>query len=295
MALKHTILAGAAAIGAAAIAAIPVYADGIPASYKDTAPPPPLWTGLYVGAHLGGGWTDIDFGRNRYYDYTFSQTSPYWYDYTGGLSGSGVFGGFTLGYNFQFGQCCNYIYGIELDIGGWRDDASKTIYIDDDRRGLDPDASTRIRFTNRGGFYGDITGRLGYAAGNTLIYAKGGFAWLNNSFRVGVNRENGGTGYNYDWSSTTDNGNTLAGWTVGGGLEYKWNYTWSVKAEYLYFNFGEPNVGGGCCYDYQDGISADAQRERRYGADFKDLGDLTASSFKLGVNYAIFTPPAHLK
>jgi len=290
MALKHTILAGAAAIGAAIVAAIPAHADGIPAvSYKDIAPPPPLWTGFYVGAHIGGAWTDIDTGRNRYYDWTYSQTSPYWYDYNGGLSGSGVFGGLTIGYNWQFGEYSNYVYGIELDIGGWRDDASKTFYINDDRRGADP--LTRIRFGNKGGFYGDLTSRLGYTFGNTLLYAKGGFAWLNNSFRVGVLRENGDVGYNYDWSSTTDNGNILAGWTVGAGLEYKWNYNWSVKAEYLYFNFGEPNVGGGCCYDYQNGISASASTERRYTADFKNLGDLTANSVKVGVNYAIFTPP----
>jgi opacity protein-like surface antigen len=287
MALKHTILAGAAALGAAAIAALPAHADGIPASYKDIAPPPPLWTGFYVGAHLGGGWTDIDLGRNHY-DYWRDADNFTRYDYNGGLSGSGIFGGLTLGYNWQFGQCCNYIYGIELDVGGWRDDASKTFYIDDDRGGLDPNASTRIRFTSKGGFYGDITGRLGYAAGNTLIYAKGGFAWLNNSVRAGILRENGNA-YNYDWSSTTDNGNTLAGWTVGGGLEYKWNYNWSVKAEYLYFNFGEPNVGGACCYTYP------GETFSRYRADFKDIGDLTANSFKLGVNYAVFTPPAPLK
>jgi opacity protein-like surface antigen len=36
------------------------------------------------------------------------------------------------------------------------------------------------------------------------------------------------------FASTSD----LNGWTVGGGLEYKINPSWSLKAEYLRFNFG---------------------------------------------------------
>ncbi|MBI4724454.1 MAG: hypothetical protein HY765_05595, partial [Rhodomicrobium sp.] len=35
-----------------------------------------------------------------------------------------------------------------------------------------------------GGFYGDITGRLGYTWNNVLLYAKGGFAFLNADLRL---------------------------------------------------------------------------------------------------------------
>jgi len=42
------------------------------------------------------------------------------------------------------------------------------------------------RFRVPGGFYGDITGRVGYAVDRTLIYAKGGAALLNAEFRAGA-------------------------------------------------------------------------------------------------------------
>ncbi len=35
-----------------------------------------------------------------------------------------------------------------------------------------------LSIKGEGGFYGDVTGCLGYAMGNTLLYAKGGFAWF---------------------------------------------------------------------------------------------------------------------
>jgi outer membrane immunogenic protein len=39
---------------------------------------------------------------------------------------------------------------------------------------------------------------------------------------------------------------TVAGWTVGGGLEVKLDRNWSVKGEYLYVDVGDSfNLGGG--------------------------------------------------
>ena len=35
-----------------------------------------------------------------------------------------------------------------------------------------------------------------------------------------------------------DNNTTLTGWTVGGGVEWLLNPNWSVKVEYLYYDFG---------------------------------------------------------
>ena len=40
-------------------------------------------------------------------------------------------------------------------------------------------SSATLDGQSQGGFYGDITGRLGWTWGPALIYAKGGFAWLN--------------------------------------------------------------------------------------------------------------------
>src|SRR5215469_11875750 len=60
-------------------------------------PPPPLpfyiWTGVYVGAHAGGGWADLGVGD----------------------TGTGFIGGGQIGYNYQINQ---WVLGVEADIAG---------------------------------------------------------------------------------------------------------------------------------------------------------------------------------
>lgn len=74
---------------------------------------------------------------------------------------------------------------------------------------------------NRG--LGSVTGRLGYAIGPALIYGKGGYAWADTRNVPGFGRP-GRDGY-----------------TVGGGVEYMFAPSWSVKAEYQYYDFGRTN------------------------------------------------------
>jgi outer membrane immunogenic protein len=77
---------------------------------------------------------------------------------------------------------------------------------------------------------GSVTGRLGYAWGPALLYAKGGYAWRGND-TIGVSV--GGVPVAF----TTD-ANHRDGYTVGAGLEYLFAPNWSVKGEYQYYNFG---------------------------------------------------------
>ena len=67
---------------------------------------PFAWTGFYVGAHLGYGWSDIDW----------SETGP---AFNGSHDGSGVLAGGQVGYNWQAGRL---VYGIEGDLSSsWID------------------------------------------------------------------------------------------------------------------------------------------------------------------------------
>ena len=77
------------------------------------------------------------------------------------------------------------------------------------------------------------TGRVGYAFGNLLGYAKGGVAWAKIDYR-------------YRDISTflpiiIDHQRT--GLTAGAGLEYLVMRNLSVKAEYDYINFGATAMG----------------------------------------------------
>jgi outer membrane immunogenic protein len=75
-----------------------------------------------------------------------------------------------------------------------------------------------------------VTPRLGYAANNWLLYAKGGVAFGEISTRIQDT---------LDFNSRRD---TRVGWTVGAGLEYAVTPNWIVGVEGNYYDFGTLNV-----------------------------------------------------
>jgi outer membrane immunogenic protein len=124
-------------------------------------------------------------------------------DTTRGFSqdASGVMGGGQIGYNWQAG---NGVFGIESDLGGM--DLNSSVTRTNVVNGIPFQTSTE------GGFYADVTGRLGYAAGPVLLYAKGGYAYLNGGEHVHA--------INPAFFIPEPTANHFNGWTIGGGLEY---------------------------------------------------------------------------
>ncbi len=104
------------------------------------------------------------------------------------------------------------------------------------------------------GFYLDATARLGYAAGPALFYVKGGYAYYD-----------GQISYHTGNAATTVSVSGVDGYTLGGGIEYRFAPSWSVKAEYQYFDFGTTDLHP---------IAANTIKN-----------DLTVDTFKVGVNY----------
>ena len=86
----------------------------------------------------------------------------------GNNTNDGVFGGGTVGYNYQTGS---FVFGVEADFGGagltgnWND-------------GIAAHTDGNFWAKNDANFYADVTGRLGYAAGPASLYVKGGWAFL---------------------------------------------------------------------------------------------------------------------
>jgi outer membrane immunogenic protein len=234
--VKKLLLAG---IAAAALCAAPALAADMPVK-TPAAASAFNWSGFYVGGHVGGAWghfkaTDLD----AYYALGAVTT----------LDSNGIFGGGTLGYNFQTGSL---VLGIEADLGGM--DIGKAT--SPAGAGAFPGAQIGIK----SGFYGDVTGRLGYAWGQTLLYAKGGWAFFD-----GGDQFFQGAGAAF--TSRTTPG-TFNGWTLGGGFEYAINPAWSVKLEYLHFEFGDQTFG----------ISA-------LGLLFRFREELKVDTIKFGLNY----------
>jgi len=202
--MKNFLLATVALIAVGA--ALPAGAADLGSRpYYNKAPAPaymaPIynWTGFYIGGHVGGAFSS---------DSNFTGLAT-------GNNGNGRFlGGVQVGADWQFAP--NWVLGAQGQyswVGGHVGAAFPGGFAyNNNQRGL-----------------GSVTGRVGYTWGPGLVYVKGGYAYSDNSERVTL----GGvpTAFLLD-------GNHSNGYTVGTGLEYMVAPNWSVKGEYMYYNFG---------------------------------------------------------
>lgn len=158
------------------------------------------WTGFYIGGHVGGAFNGDNslFGDNG--------------RFLGGVQG---------GYDYQFSP--NWVVGIEAQYS-WMSRNNTNALL--------PGGAV---LTNNDRGIGSVTGRLGYAFGPALLYAKGGYAFRDNDLGVSV----GGTPVAFSTS-----GHRKDGYTVGAGLEYMFAPNWSAKAEYQYSDFGKTTITG---------------------------------------------------
>jgi outer membrane immunogenic protein len=185
------------------------------------------WTGFYIGAHVGGGWIhDTDTVGDPL-------PSPATYGFQRIVipgDGSGVVGGGQIGYNWQVVP--SFLLGIEADFSGSGVKA-------DGRFGppipsIPPGASYEAGSTGIASrdvdWMASVRGRIGFTADRFLAYITGGAAWArikysaDEIFLTGV-------------SNPGSVSSTKTGWVAGGGLEYAWTNNWSVRVEYLHYDF----------------------------------------------------------
>jgi opacity protein-like surface antigen len=221
------------------------YRDRYGGGYKDEAyyVPAPIWTGFYIGGNIGGSWASIEAASNL----VFLGANPGSILVDRSIDSSGIFGGIQGGYNFQSG---NFLYGIEADLGGFDVSGTRTFF--------DPATPLRsLQVSGNGGWYGDITARGGFLVnGNALIYGKAGFAFFSGNVTVTDSFDN-----------IHQDGGTFTGWTAGAGVEYMFNPRWTMKIEYLYFDFGDNN------FNFSNSTNLD--------------NSLTVNTVKIGFNYLL--------
>jgi outer membrane immunogenic protein len=206
------------------------------ASAADLARPytkaPPMvaaydWSGFYVGINGGGG------SAHNCWDFVFPPavgggTIPEGcHNSTGGTVGGQV------GYRWQ--SSSHFVFGVEGQ-GNWADfSGSNTVTV----VGGNPLAGTNLR--TRIDAFGLITGQVGYAWNNVLLYVKGGAAVVSDKYDI----------FAAPGGPLFASGNeTRWGGTVGAGVEVGFAPNWTVGFEYDHIFLNDSNntlaaVGGG--------------------------------------------------
>jgi outer membrane immunogenic protein len=271
------------------VAAISAVAILVFTQFAFAAPPPPptsySWTGCYVGVNVGG------IGGNDKYDLSIgggflvppnlaaipANQAAYAHSYA--PNEWGFTGGGQVGCNYQMGT---WVVGIEGDFNGSSLHQSVNATYGPFQLPVGPVgplvSSHTEAVTNDIDWFATVRGRLGYTWGNVLLYATGGLAvaeiksstnvvFLNDQFFLPT--------ANFAGSAT----NTRTGWTVGGGFEWMFNPHWTVKAEYLYLDFGSFAYSALC-------PSTNASCQPANGPALWDTKITTrANVARLGVNY----------
>src|SRR5215475_16127901 len=170
------------------------------------APPVTLplynWSGLYLGANLGGAWS------NR----TLNIAGAAWDD----PFSSAFIGGFQLGYNLQAGQ---FLVGVEGDFD-WATFGRPGFSVSSP---LGP-----VQFFDRQKWISTVAARFGITVNRWLTYGKVGGGWAQDSAAFTFP-----SGAPF-WTGT----NTHGGWLLGGGIEYGFKPNWTIKLEYDYLKLG---------------------------------------------------------
>jgi outer membrane immunogenic protein len=184
------VVSGAAAAFSLAAVTTSASAGG---SLKDERPF--SWTGFYVGAHVGVGWSEVDW------KFVGSKPSDH--------NGDGMFVGGQVGYNWQAG---GIVLGVEADgsVGSISGQA--------------PCPNADFSCSSDVNWLASVRGRVGVTpfGARTLLYATGGWGWagIDNQAAPGL----GGFGP----LSTT-----YSGFVAGGGIEHAASSNWTYKLEYV--------------------------------------------------------------
>jgi outer membrane immunogenic protein len=216
-----------------AAASLSAQAADLPAAPVYKAPPPAPsgynWTGFYVGLNAGGAWgssaitTTLNPTPNPPNNAAVAAAdSPT-------INSSGFTGGIQAGYNWQTG---NFVLGVEADfdylgLRGSQNAGGAFPVGNPGTFATSNSVQTDWLFTARP--------RLGVLFNGWLVYGTGGLAVTDpqfNSVKTDTFNQNEAASF----------ATTRVGWTIGGGGEYALGNGWSLKAEYLYADFGSVSV-----------------------------------------------------
>ncbi len=257
-----------ALFGASAFASdLPV--KGLANTTLITAPPPYNWSGFYVGANFGGGWTGggLNIPGNSFYG-----------------SITELIGGVQAGYNFQSGHLLLGVEG-DIDLASFNHPALP--------------APTLGSVSHH--WMSTLAGRVGLVNDRWLVFAKLGGGWVGSDAIVNMAGSPG-------WSGSSTNGGWLIGggieygfkphWTVKLEYDYLGLSNWSsATVPAVALNHDVQMVKFGVNYKFESGIPAVPEQPRpaRSAETAKDedlqkqsqnpIADLVSVPFQSNTNF----------
>jgi outer membrane immunogenic protein len=181
--------------------------------YKAAPPPPPVfsWTGVYIGVHAGGAWALKDWTTTFGAPIVTRRATDH-------MAATGFLGGAQIGFNYQTGPL---VWGAEAQFS-WSD--------------LDGNAGcsfSGLQCHVKADWLGTAAARLGFAHERTMVFVKGGAAWIHDKYDIS------GQLFPFPSFATTQ---SRTGWMFGTGVEHAFWGNWSAKVEYDYLDFGTKTV-----------------------------------------------------
>lgn len=229
------------------------------AASPSAAEPPRTWTGFYFGGHMGTFAATTNFS---------DPAGPQLYG--GDVTSPGFMVGLQAGYDWQFAP--QWLAGLQIDASIASSQGSNTCFQSTNSIiGMDCKVMPRS--------FGTMTGRLGYLIepnGRTLLYGKGGLAWMHADLAI---QPNAGFPSGAQPDPPFQTSQTVWGWTIGAGLEHAFTPAWSVSAEYNYLHFNGPSLQTPETTEVLPGSTVDMVPSKTTG--------LTTGQhvFKVGLNY----------
>jgi outer membrane immunogenic protein len=168
------------------------------------------WTGFYGGVHLGYGFGDKDWDRILGAGGAGPASGIVDYDV------DGILGGIQAGYNHQIGS---FVFGAEGEISLTGIDGSSS------------NSLSGLPHSSEINWLGSLTGRVGMAFSQMLLYAEGGVAFADEDHQ-----------HTSGCCGVLSGDESRIGWLIGGGAEYAVNQQWSIDLEYNYIDFGDEDI-----------------------------------------------------
>jgi uncharacterized caspase-like protein/opacity protein-like surface antigen len=213
----------------------PAASPAAPPEGVEPLPPSPLparprWTGFYIGGSFGGAEQRSPTSIEGAGPTNSVQTSIAAGNVASRLSPSGGKATFTgqLGFNYQLGPM---VLGAETDFSAMHVGGNKASTVNPFGVQVTTQAQTEL-FT-----LGTVRARAGFAFGDLMIFATGGYAYghigqrgmiapvpTNNPTYVGTNPV------------------MASGWTMGGGVEYALGPVIKLRLDYLHYDLGTQTV-----------------------------------------------------